>query len=183
MRRDQLEHILRAASRVTEERDLLVIGSQAILGSFSEDRLPPQAIRSMEADIALLEDPDETKADKVDGAIGEGSRFHEEFGVYAQGVSVRTAVLPQGWQGRLVVVSSENTRPGRGLCLERHDLVLSKLVRGSTRDIEFAAALLGAGLLDPATIAARVGDLPVDEAVGSRIRAWLRGRLRGAKGL
>ncbi len=124
MRRDQLEHILRAASRLTNEREFLVIGSQAILGSFSEDRLPPAAVRSMEADIAVFDDPDETKADKIDGAIGEGSRFHEEFGVYAQGVSVSTAVLPKGWQGRLVVLASANTQPGRGLCLESHDLVL-----------------------------------------------------------
>jgi hypothetical protein len=36
------------------------------------------------------------KADKVDGAIGELSTFHETSGYYAQGVSVSTAILPSG---------------------------------------------------------------------------------------
>ena len=34
MNRAALEHILRAASAVTNERDIIVIGSQAVLGQF-----------------------------------------------------------------------------------------------------------------------------------------------------
>ncbi len=37
MTREQLAHLLRAASRITDDPDVLVIGSQAILGSFSEE--------------------------------------------------------------------------------------------------------------------------------------------------
>jgi hypothetical protein len=58
------------------------------------------ATASIEADIAFLSDPDEEKADKLDGAIGELSPFHEQFGYYAQGVSVHTAVLPEDWHSR-----------------------------------------------------------------------------------
>jgi len=36
------------------------------------------------------------KADLIDGSIGEASMFHESFGIYAQGVSETTAVLPEG---------------------------------------------------------------------------------------
>ncbi len=34
MRRDQLEHIIRAAAAVTRQNDLIIIGSQAILGQY-----------------------------------------------------------------------------------------------------------------------------------------------------
>lgn len=85
MRRDELAHILRAACNITSDRDVLVIGSQSILGSFDEDELPPAATASIEADIAFLDDPDRMKADEVEGAIGEMSTFHQTNGVYAGG--------------------------------------------------------------------------------------------------
>ncbi len=62
MKRAQLEHILRAASRVVDERDFLVVGSAAALGTFDDDQLPPEASRSDEADIAPYNDPDGTKS-------------------------------------------------------------------------------------------------------------------------
>ena len=36
MRREQLEHIIRAASAITNQRDIVVIGSQAVLGQFPD---------------------------------------------------------------------------------------------------------------------------------------------------
>lgn len=71
MKREQLEHVLRAASRVVGERDILVLGSQSILGSIGEDELPEEATTSIEADLAFFDDPGDAKADAVDGAIGE----------------------------------------------------------------------------------------------------------------
>ena len=62
----------------------------------------------------------------IDGAIGELSFFHDEFGYYAQGVGPTTAVLPAGWEGRFVKVENENTRGAIGLCLEIHDLLAAK---------------------------------------------------------
>ena len=76
MRREQLEHVLRAASTVVHERDVLVIGSQSVLASIPDDRLPPEATTSIEADLAFFDDPADEKADQVDGAIGELSQFH-----------------------------------------------------------------------------------------------------------
>ena len=82
------------------------------------------------ADIAFLDDPDETKADLVEGAIGEGSQFHRSFGFYGQGVSIEAAVLPRGWRGRAVVFLHGDTGAANALCPEIHDLVVSKLVAG-----------------------------------------------------
>ena len=51
MKRDELEHVLRAASHIVKQRDFLVIGSAAIPGTCSEDVLPRAASRSEEADL------------------------------------------------------------------------------------------------------------------------------------
>ena len=65
MRRDQLAHILRAASTIADDPDILVVGSQSILGAYSEDELPEDAFMSVEADIAFLVDEGGRKADQV----------------------------------------------------------------------------------------------------------------------
>jgi hypothetical protein len=173
MRREQLEHVLRAAAQIADERDVLVIGSQSILGAIPEERLPAAATASIEVDVAFFDDPDDRKADQVDGAIGELSAFHETFGYYAQGVSVSTAVLPEGWRGRLVLVETPGTRPGRGYLLDPHDCVVSKLVAGREKDYLFARALIDNGLIDPVVIAERVETVAVAAAVLMRLRGWI----------
>lgn len=177
MRREQLEHILRAAAQVVKQKDLLVIGSQSVLASWDETKLPPEAVRSIEADVAPL-DGDDEKSDLIDGSLGEGSQFHETFGIYAQGVSLKTAVLPEGWRDRLVKLDNPSTYPGRGLCLDPHDCVLSKMVAGRQKDYDFATALLKAALLEPKTLAERIELLGISESEKERIRGWLRGALR-----
>lgn len=175
MRREQLEHVLRAASTIVGEPEMLVIGSQSILGSVAEGDLPGEATASIEVDIAFLDDADEAKSDLIDGAIGELSPFHDTYGYYAQGVSVSTAVLPRGWRDRLVTVETAATAPGRGRCLEPHDLVVSKLIAGREKDFTFAAALIREKLVDTSILAARIEDLPdVHPSVLNRMRAWVR---------
>jgi hypothetical protein len=89
MTRAALEHLLRAAAALTNERDFVVIGSQAVLGQFTN---PPEALLvSIEADIYPRYAPE--KSDLIDGAIVELSRFHETFGYYAHGVDQTTARL------------------------------------------------------------------------------------------
>ena len=109
MKRAEFEHAIRAAAAVLGLEEVLVIGSQALHGSVAGD-LPEEALRSVEVDVAALEDPDGSRADLVDGAIGEASMFHGTFGYYAQGVEAVTAVLPEGWRDRLVRFESPATR-------------------------------------------------------------------------
>jgi hypothetical protein len=175
MNRAQLEHVLRAAATIVDDPDLLVIGSQAILAAFAEDLLPVEATTSIEADLAFFVDPDGSKADRLDGAIGELSRFHETFGYYAQGVSVSTAVLPAGWQERTIAFATPGAVPARARCLEPHDCVVAKLVAGREKDRAFAAALIRAGLVEPETLIARIRALSsVDARSIDRLDAWVR---------
>ncbi|HVE48098.1 MAG TPA: DUF6036 family nucleotidyltransferase [Casimicrobiaceae bacterium] len=160
MKRSELEHVLRAAGAIAEDDQIVVIGSQAILGEFPD--APAAVLVSMEADIYPLNRPD--RADLVDGSIGEGSFFHETFGYYAQGVGPDTATLPDGWQARLTSVKNKNTGGVEGLCLEVHDLALSKYVAGRDKDFSFTRALARHGLIRQNTLLARLKKLPVDAA-------------------
>ena len=133
-RRDQLEHLIRVSGHVLETDEVIVIGSQAILASVPAG-LPQEAIRSIEADILPIDDPDETKADLIDGLLGEASAFQETHGIDAQGVGQHTARLPYGWRDRLIPLCNQNTDDITGWWLERHDLCVSKLLAGRPKDI------------------------------------------------
>lgn len=174
MRREDFEHVVAAAAEVTGHDDLVVVGSQAILGSH---RQPPAAlIVSLEADIYPRDDPD--AAIYIDGALGDGSQFHVTFGYYAHGVGPETAKAPEGWQERLV--RSEipprvaSTREPIAWCLEVHDLVLAKCAAGRERDWDYAREALKARVVDPATLLARVPDLPVRAETRSHVENMLR---------
>jgi len=180
VKRAQLEHIVRAAAGVAAKKGLLIVGSQSVLGTFSDRAPPPEAIRSMEADVLALKDDkpiafDREITDRVDSAIGEESQFHREFGVYAQGVDLELVLLPSGWEDRLVSLRTPATKPGRALCLEPHDCVLSKMAAGRDKDYAFATALLKAGLVKPDILEARIDDMPIAAPEKHRIREWLRG--------
>ncbi len=141
MKRSDFDHAIRAAAAVLGVDELLVIGSQAVHATM-RDGLPPEAHRSVEVDVVPFDDPDGRKADLVDGTIGEASMFHETFGIYAQGVSENTAVLPAGWRDRLIRYESPATNGVVAWCLELHDLVISKSIAARPKDDEFCRALL-----------------------------------------
>lgn len=146
MKRDQFEHAVRAAGAILDASQVLVIGSQAVHASIDYEL--PEAERSIEVDISALDDWDGRKADLIDGSIGELSIFQETFGYYAQGVTPQTAVLPDGWRDRLVPFLTPGTNGVTALCLELHDLWISKAIAGRTKDREFCQALLARELVD-----------------------------------
>ena len=176
MTRAALEHLLRAASAIVDERDFVVIGSQAILGQYPE--APASLLTSIEADLYPRNDP--ARSDLIDGAIGELSMFHQTFGYYAHGVDDTTAVLPAGWRERLVPIENANTGGAVGWCLEAHDLAVSKLVAGRDRDVQFVRVLLGQGMVDPAVVEQRLAQLPAGEVRATPARA-LFDRLRASQ--
>ena len=170
MNRSELEHIIRAAGEIAEVQKVIILGSQAILAQFpnlseelsesdgSEISLVLQnreiLVRSIEADIMI---PDSAaKTEIVEGAIGELSSFHNSFGYYAQGVDRTTSKLPDGWETRLVEICNKNTNGISGLCLEIHDLIISKLYAGRKKDIEFFQAAVNLGLLLRETLTERM---------------------------
>lgn len=138
MKREEFEHVVRAAGAILQTDEILVIGSQAIHG-VNPEGLPPEAERSIEVDVAVFGDTTGALADLIDGAIGEASMFHATFGYYAQGVVETTAVLPDGRTPATMGVTA--------WCLEPHDLWIAKAIANRPRDIEFCDALVRRGLV------------------------------------
>jgi len=171
MKRADLEHLIRAAGAVADEDSLFVIGSQSILAQFPS--APADVVRSMEADIIPTKHPE--RWNLIDGVLGEGSPFHEQFGYYADGVEIKTAVLPEGWRDRVIPIHNANTGGVSGLCLEVHDLLISKYAAGREKDLAFCAAVIAHRMADPRILLERLSDTGVDDVrrkvIEMRIRA------------
>jgi len=153
MRKADLEHIIRAASAITNQYETIVVGSQSILGSV--DAPPQECLVSVEANLIIP--GNEKLSDLIDGAIGEGSPFEDSFGYYAQGVDSTTCILPAGWRDRLVRLQSANTDGKVGFCLEPTDLFLSKCAANREKDRNFNRALLRHGIVQVKTALERLG--------------------------
>ncbi|HEY7044393.1 MAG TPA: DUF6036 family nucleotidyltransferase [Nocardioidaceae bacterium] len=186
MRRDQLEHAIRTACQVIERPAVIVVGSQAILGTYTEDQLPPEATMSVEVDILPIAESNEEAArlaDKIEGVAGEWSPFEGQHGFSIDGVDEDTAVLPGGWRDRLVKVQNANTAApsGRpqyiGWCLDKEDICVAKLCAFREKDQNFVTALLDAGLVGARLIATRLADVsPSHRPAAERALTWLAAR-------
>jgi hypothetical protein len=127
MNRTQLEHIIRAASRISDDSEIVVIGSQAVHAQ--QMRLPPIAYMSEDADVYPRNYPE--RSDDIDFAIGELSSFHETDGYCAHGVSPTTAILAAGSEQRLIRLSNSNTDDETGFCLDVRDVVPFEICGGA----------------------------------------------------
>ena len=164
MKRTDLEHIIRAAGSIVEDNEIIVVGSQAVLGQYPD--APESLIRSMEADIYPKNK--HHLSDLIYGSIGELSPFHQTFSYYAYGVGKDTATLPDGWEQRLVPIQNDNTRGIIGWCLEIHDLLASKYVAGRQRDLKFASEAIRHGLVQKAQLEEKISLLPVKKTLKNR---------------
>lgn len=173
MLRSELEHAIRAATAILKDDQVIVIGSQSILGSWDEQVLPAEATFSDEVDICPMDDDQaESLATQLDAAIGELSDFHRSHGFYVQGVGRRTAVLPSGWQYRLVGVRNDNTRNATGLCLDPYDLCAAKLIAGREKDYAFVRSLINASLINRNKLGNRIHLIDDQEPRRQRAVDW-----------
>jgi hypothetical protein len=160
MNRTQLEHIIRAASQISGDAEIVVVGSQAIHAQ--PMKLPPIAFQSDEADVYPRNHPE--RAEAIDAAIGELSPFHVTNGYYGHGVSPATAILPRGWEQRVVRLNNANTGGAAGLCVDVHDLALSKYAAGREKDIEFNRELARHGIVGKRKLMRLVPSMPLEDA-------------------
>jgi len=170
MTREELEHIIRASADITGQYEFVIVGSQSILGAVPN----PESVFTMsaEADIYPLQSPE--LAENIDGAIGEGSQFHETHGYYAQGVGPDTAILPTDWLQRVHRVQNSNTNDRVGYCLAVVDLFMSKAAAGRDKDREFCMALLEHAYVYPAQVLGLVPQMPMVDSEKRRLRATIR---------
>ena len=172
MNREQLEHVIRAASSVLGEDGVIIIGSQAILGTVPNG-LPRAVTLSIEVDVMAIEDITGDKALLINGTIGELTRFHTTFGYYAEGVEDGVSRLPHGWRERLVKVETPATNNTTGWCLELHDLCVSKLIANRDRDLSYVRALLRSGHAKPDVLLERAATTEMSAAELARIDEFI----------
>jgi hypothetical protein len=153
-----LEHLVGAAAAVIDE-ELIVVGSQAILGEHPD--APKELLFSGSVDL-LPASGDPRKSEILNEALGEFSFFRNNFGCYAKGVETSALTLPEGWRGRLARIRNTDKACGGG-CLETHDLAVSKLIAGRVEDFEFVSALLRHEMIDLALIRERLATVDQDE--------------------
>src|SRR5258708_29899106 len=96
MKKREVDHVLRAAGRITGEKQFIIIGSQSLHGKYPD--LPDDLVKSFEVDLIALKKADRTEWLEV---IGAYSAFHATFGSYPDPVDNKTAPLPKDWKARL----------------------------------------------------------------------------------
>lgn len=166
MKKQQLDHVLRAAGRITGETQFVIIGSQSLHGKHPD--VPDEIVRSAEVDLIAKKNLDRTEWLNV---IGQDSPFHETFGYYADPVDEVTATLPKGWKGRLVNLPPGDTEGVTGLCLDPHDLAIAKYVARREKDRIFTRELARRGMVTQKRLLALLDDTAMNDEVRERIRA------------
>ena len=156
-----LQHIIRAARALAEDRDILVLGSASLLASFPQLGNADSPLAAT-YDADLCPDPfDELTGTMLDEALGENRAYYLRHGYHAD--ILRDTILetlPAGWRERLV------SRPGctAAHVLEPHDLAVVKLLVGHPKDISLLVHLHSAGLIEAEVVRARLDflDIPVE---------------------
>lgn len=169
MNREQLEHAIRSACEVSGDNELYIFGSQAILGQFPQ--ADEKLTRSIEVDASPKNKPE--AIDRIDGALGENSPFHNTHGFYVHGVSIETASLPEGWEERTNKVQDYMDENNIGWCVEAHDLAASKLIAYREKDISFVRTLLLEQLVNAQTLKDRIKMIETDKSLKERAVNWL----------
>ena len=166
MKKGELKLALQSAGRIAGDNEFFLIGSQVVHAYCS--RPPAEVLLSQECDLYPKHHPE--TAGMLEAKLGRGSPFARRHGFYVDVVTPELASLPIGWEHRL-----RPFRAGRvtALCLEVHDLVVSKLAAGRLKDLEFAGALFRLELADPRRTRLRIRQFPIE-----RERAKLRTRLQ-----
>ena len=166
MKKQEVDHVLRAAGRITREKQFIIVGSQALHGKYPD--LADDIVRSAEVDLYAKDHPEKTESLN---AIGVYSTFHEQYGYYADPVDATTATLPKGWRGRLVNLPPGDTEGVLGLCLDPHDLAIAKYVAGRDKDLQFNRQLVSRGLLERDKLLMLLAATAIDDAQRTRIAA------------
>src|SRR5438094_8063584 len=117
MKKQQVDHVLRAAGRITGEKQFIIIGSQSLHGKYPD--IADEILTSFEVDLLASKN-----ADRLEwlNAIGVDSPFHESFRYYADPGDLNRATLQQRCKERSVTLPPREHERGREPRLEPHAL-------------------------------------------------------------
>jgi hypothetical protein len=170
MKKQQVDHVLRAAGQISGEKQFIIIGSQSLHGKYPD--LADDIVLSAEVDLIAKRDTSRTEWLNV---IGQDSKFHDEFGYYADPVDETTATFPKGWKGRLVNLPAGDTDGVVGLCLDPHDLAIAKYVARREKDSIFTRELAARAIVSKDRLLALLDQTPVSEEIREEILRHIAG--------
>jgi hypothetical protein len=78
-------------------------------------------------------------------------------------------MLPAGWEKRLVRIDNENTNGVVGLCLNLHDLAISKYVACRPKDLEFTKELARRRMTERKILKRRLEKTDLSPALRSKV--------------
>ena len=149
--------MLRAAGDITGENQFIIIGSQSIHAKYP-DRFESAHI-SVEVDLYAKNHPEHTnnlmQLDKRPCST-------KPMATTQTPVDATTAVLPKGWKGRLVNLPVTATNGVAGLCLDPHDLLISKYVAHREKDVDFNREVIASGVIDADQLLKLIDATPID---------------------
>jgi hypothetical protein len=169
VKREQLEHVLRACAAIVNENSFVVVGSQAVL--LPHPNAPSELLLSNEIDLYPAVRPE--LADLIDGAIGPLSMFHDTYGYYADGVGPQTARMPADWMdfAKLHYIGDITV-----ICPDLHDLAVAKCVAGRDKDADWVRGLLRHRLIGLPRLEERLHCLAASGVDAEPLLAWARRR-------
>lgn len=166
-----LQHLLRAAAALAEDRTFLVLGSASLLASFPELGGESEPLAST-YDADLCPQPfDELTGAMIEEALGAEQSYHRRHGYHAD--ILRDTIfdtLPAGWRERLVPV------PGIPMAkaLDPHDLAAVKLLVARPKDLALLRQLIGSAVLDTGVLLQRIDLLPLPVESMPRVLSLFR---------
>ncbi|SFU71370.1 hypothetical protein SAMN02799631_01915 [Methylobacterium sp. 174MFSha1.1] len=159
MRRSKIDHLLRAAASVTGHRTFVLVGSTVVLVRCRN--IPADMLLTPEIDLYVPDIPDqEDISDRIAGSIGQGSRFHDQYGYYADGVSSGTSVMPRDWRLRATSYEGPGCPGVTAIVPEQNDVALAKLVAWREKDRDWLQSGLRAGLFSLTDMQSRLDRMP-----------------------
>ena len=166
MQRASIDHILRAAAGATGQAKFVLVGSAAVIVRLKH--VPLNMMYTPEIDIYAPDAEDvELTSELIDGSIGQGSRFHDEFGYYGDGVSPATAKMPADWISRAIEYRPAESPDIVAIVPDPEDVGLAKLAAWREKDQAWLTEAVNAGAISLPKMAGRLRTMPRPNAEGN----------------
>lgn len=151
MNLEALFSLLQAARDLCGHREYVLVGSLSVLGMAEVAGIPADMTMSIDADCFTPADP--ARIFELQAALGEGSPYHREHGIYLDPVSPRLPTLPEGWEQRLIRLERGGVVAA---FLDPNDAAVSKLARAEPRDLRWVRAGLKAEIVSMPAVRLRM---------------------------
>lgn len=158
MNLNALQHIIRSAQALAEDKTIIVLGSASLLAHFPELGDPGKLL-STTYDADILADPfDELTSIMLQEALGEDRAYYRIHGYHADVLRDSIAeTLPTGWRERLTPIPGAES----AFAIDPNDLAAVKILVGRPKDIKLVETIRDACYIDQQTVLDRIERLSI----------------------